>query len=130
MLKNCFPVSIEYLGASLDHSCYVDGVRGGTISLIFHLTFMHTNAHYCGACPHTVAVLKLKTIWNPQGISSLNIIVSVANHSHTLFVGGFQAITLENLHHSFLCKSMGIKVVTHAPPLGCGFNKMDGTGAR
>ena len=34
--------------------------RGGTKSVIFHVTYVHTNAHHCGCVPHIVTMLQLK----------------------------------------------------------------------
>ena len=54
-----------------------------------------------GMSPHGCSVEKM---WDPQGISSLNVIVSIADHSHTFFVWGSRGITLENRHQSLLYK--------------------------
>ena len=83
------------------------GPRGGTKSLIFH-DFCAYQCVLSWACPHTVAVLK-KKLRDPQRISSSNIIVSIADHSHTVFAWGSQGITLENRHQSLLCKVYGDK---------------------
>ena len=41
--------------------------RGGTKSLIFHVTYAHTNACHRGCVPHTVTVLKLENCRIPKG---------------------------------------------------------------
>ena len=54
---------------------------------------------------HAMRVLKLKTC----GISSSNVIASIADHSHTFFAWGSRGIPLENRHQSLLCKVYGAK---------------------
>ena len=79
-------------------------IRGGTKSLIFHVTCTHTNACHCGCIPHTVTVLKLKN----RGIPNLNSVVSITDHGHVLFgdsEGSPSKITAEVL----LCKVHGDK---------------------
>ena len=49
-------------------------LRGGTRSLIFHVTRAHTNACHHGCVPHTVAVLKVKNCRIPKG-SQVKLIV-------------------------------------------------------
>ena len=41
----------------------------------------HINMHYRGCVSHTVAMLKHLNLWDPQGISSSNTLVSIADHS-------------------------------------------------
>ena len=57
-------------------------IREGTKSLIFHMTFLHTD------------------------------VVSITDHSHTFFVWGSRGITLKNRHQIYYVKSIGIKVMT------------------
>ena len=78
-------------------------VLGGTKSLIFHVTCAHTNACHRGCVPaeadpscsysHYAEAQKSR---DPQGIPSLNSVVSIADHGHICFVRGSRGITLEN----------------------------------
>ena len=64
--------------------------------MILHVTFF--------ACPHIVAVLKLKKLRDPPGISSSNVIAPIADHSHIVFVRETRGIIFENRHQILLCK--------------------------
>ena len=67
-------------------------------------------AYQCASwwvCLHMVAVLKLRSLRDPQGISSSNVIVSISDHSHiylSCLIWGSHGITLENCHQSLLCE--------------------------
>ena len=61
-----------------------------------------------GVSPYGCSV-ETKKWWDPQGISSSNIIVSITDHSHAVFVWGSRGITLENHHQSLPCKVYGDK---------------------
>ena len=47
-----------------------------------------------GVSPYGCCV-ETKKLWDPQGISSSNVIVLIADHSHTSFAWKSQGITLE-----------------------------------
>ena len=65
-----------------------------------------------GVSPYSCCV-EAKNLRDSQGISSLNVIVLIADHSHTVFAWGSGGITFENRHRSSLyVKYMGIKVMT------------------
>ena len=53
-------------------------------------------------CPHIVAVLK--KLRDPQGISSLNIVVLIAGHVHIGLDRGSRGITLESHYRCLLCE--------------------------
>ena len=56
-----------------------------------------------GMSPYSCCV-EAERLRDPQGISRSNIIVLIADHSHTNFAWGSGGITLENCHRSLLCK--------------------------
>ena len=45
--------------------------------------------------------IEAKELGDPQGISSSNVIVSIADHNHTSFAWGSHEITLENHRQKF-----------------------------
>ena len=55
-----------------------------------------------------------KKLQDPQGISSANAIVSIADHSHIIFVWGSRGVTLENRHQSLPYKIYGDKSADRA----------------
>ena len=81
---------------------YPSAARGGAKSLIFHVTLCIPICVIVGGL-HVEA----KSLWDPQGISSSNIIVS-NRWSQSLvvqfFAWGSRGITLENHHRSSLCE--------------------------
>ena len=91
---------------------------GCTISLIFYVTFAHTNARHQRhipielLCPHRVTVLKQKKKVYPWGVSSLTVIVSIADHNHTFFVWDLEGSPLKITIKVYYVKSMGIKLMT------------------
>ena len=61
--------------------CVQELIRGGTKSLMFHVTFVHINVRHCGCIPYSCRV-EGKKLQDPQEISGSN--VSIADHSHTV----------------------------------------------
>ena len=50
-----------------------------------------------GVSPYS-SYAEAKKLRDPPGIPISNVIVSIADHSHVVFVRGSQGITLENRH--------------------------------
>ena len=83
--------------------------RGGTKSSIFHMTFSCIPMRVIvGVSPYCCCA-KAKKLRDHPGISSSNIIASIADHSHIIvFVRGSQRTTCENLpSKNLLCKVCG-----------------------
>ena len=91
------------------------GTGGGTKSLIFHVTFAHTNPRHripirvIGGVSLYSCCVETKKWRDPQGISSSNAVVFIANHIHIVFEWGSLGITLENRRRRLLCKVNGHK---------------------
>ena len=84
--------------------------RGGTKSSIFYMymTFVHTNCnvYHRGCVPIYYCCVEAKKLWDPRGISSSNVIVSIADHSYIIIAWGSRAKTAIK---SLLCKVYGDK---------------------
>ena len=81
--------------------------RGGTKSLIFHVTFANINHIIVGVSPYSCSV-EAKKLQDPQGIVSLNVITSISNHSHTLLFGDPEGSPSKIANKVYYVKSMAI----------------------
>ena len=82
--------------------------RGGTKSLIFHVTCVHTNACHHG-CPSYSHCVEAKTSRDPQGIPSLNSVVLIADHGHIHSVPGILRDHPQKSPLKFCYNIIGIK---------------------
>ena len=88
-------------------------LREGTKSLIFHVMFMHSSARHCGHVPITFAIMvEARKLWDPQGICTSNVIVSITDHTTVVLLGDPERSPSKIIIEVHYVKYVEIKVMT------------------